>query len=119
MKRKRLKSGYTTGACAAAAARGAALMLRDRETFEEVEITLPGGEKACFRLRGQEISGDSASCFVIKDAGDDPDVTHGAEIHATVSLNPLSPPFAKGGMGGFAARNPPVSKPNTRRQMTF
>ena len=87
MKRKSLKHGYTTGACAAAAARGAAIMLRDRRIAEEAEITLPGGERVRFRLNGQEITDDAASCFVIKDAGDDPDVTNGAEIHAKVSLN--------------------------------
>jgi cobalt-precorrin-5B (C1)-methyltransferase len=86
MKKNRLKSGYTTGACAAAAAKGAALMLRDGALLDEVEITLPGGEKACFRLYGRDFGEKQASCHVIKDAGDDPDVTHGAEIHATVTL---------------------------------
>jgi cobalt-precorrin-5B (C1)-methyltransferase len=92
MIKKRLKSGYTTGACAAAAAKGAALMLRDGAQLEEVEITLPGGEKVRFSLNGQEITNNAASCFVIKDAGDDPDVTNGAEIHAKVSLERSSPP---------------------------
>ncbi len=88
----RLRSGYTTGACATAAARGAALMLRQQQIVGEVEITLPRGETAHFTLHGQRFSENEASCFVIKDAGDDPDITNGAEIHATVSfLTPLSP----------------------------
>jgi len=87
-----LRHGYTTGACAAAAAKGAALMLRDRRPVEETEIVLPGGERPRFRLHGQEFTDDSAACFVVKDAGDDPDVTNGAEVHARVSLTPPSPP---------------------------
>ncbi len=88
--RKNLKYGYTTGACAAAAAKGAAIMLRDRQFIGEVEITLPGGKKVRFHLQGQEITENGASCFVVKDAGDDPDVTNGAEIHATVTLKDMA-----------------------------
>lgn len=76
-----LRSGYTTGACAAAAAKGAALLLRDA-VAETVEITLPTGVTAEFKLHGQAVSAGVACCFVIKDAGDDPDVTHGIEMHA-------------------------------------
>ncbi|WP_302504058.1 cobalt-precorrin-5B (C(1))-methyltransferase CbiD [Geoalkalibacter halelectricus] len=83
-----LRSGFTTGACAAAAARGAALMLRAQQRVEQVDIRLPAGFTATFALHGQQVSPTTASCFVIKDAGDDPDVTHGAEIHAEVSLSP-------------------------------
>ena len=91
MKGKHLRSGYTTGACATAAAKGAALMLRDQRSVDNVEITLPRGETARFTLHGQRVSPDEASCFVVKDAGDDPDITNGAEIHATVSFLPASP----------------------------
>jgi len=79
-----LRSGFTTGACAAAAAKGAALMLVHQISVSEVTIELPGGDSATFRLSGQTISPEQASCFVVKDAGDDPDVTNGAEVHATV-----------------------------------
>ena len=97
MKNKILRHGYTTGACAAAATRGAVLMLRDQETVDEVEIILPRGEPTRFRLHGQTFTRDSASCFVVKDAGDDPDVTNGAEIHATVTFDSPTPPFMNGG----------------------
>ncbi len=80
-----LKSGFTTGACAAAAAKGAALMLIHQIAVSEVTIELPAGISATFRIYGQKFNIDAASCFVIKDAGDDPDVTNGCEIHATVS----------------------------------
>jgi cobalt-precorrin-5B (C1)-methyltransferase len=83
-----LRSGYTTGACAAAAAKGAALMLVNQISISEVSIELPGGDSATFALSGQIVSTDQASCFVIKDAGDDPDVTNGAEVHANVRSTP-------------------------------
>lgn len=86
MKRKDLRHGYTTGVCAAAAAKGAALMLRDQNLLREVEIILPRGETARFPLHGQSFTLNSAHCYVVKDAGDDPDVTHGAEIHAEAML---------------------------------
>ncbi len=84
MTKRLLRSGYTTGSCAAAAAKGAALLLRDG-TAAAVEICLPAGFSAKFSLHGQLLSGSSACCFVIKDAGDDPDVTHGVELHAELS----------------------------------
>lgn len=97
MGKRKLKSGYTTGACAAAAAKGAALMLQAQGAVDEVEIVLPRGDHARFPLHGQVFTPDSASCFVVKDAGDDPDVTNGAEIHATVMVHPPSPPEQNGG----------------------
>jgi cobalt-precorrin-5B (C1)-methyltransferase len=63
-------------------------MLVHQMTVREVSITLPGGEIATFNLHGQLFSADEASCHVIKDAGDDPDVTNGAEVHASVSRVP-------------------------------
>jgi cobalt-precorrin-5B (C1)-methyltransferase len=91
-----LRTGFTTGACAAAAAKGAALMLAHQITVREVTIELPAGISATFQLSGQTFSADTASCFVIKDAGDDPDVTNGAEVHATVSRQPGAPDCAAG-----------------------
>lgn len=88
-----LRAGYTTGTCAAAAARGAALMLRDQRRVDQVTLRLPSGTSATFSLEGQEFTPSCASCFVVKDAGDDPDITNGAELHALVTLPPSpSPP---------------------------
>ncbi len=84
----KLRSGYTTGACAAAAAKGAALMLAQQTYVSEISIVLPTGTSALFALHGQSFSKDKASCFVIKDAGDDPDITNGAELHARISVTP-------------------------------
>jgi len=80
--KRQLRSGFTTGACAAAAAKGAALLLRDGPPVDAVQIELPAGFRAEFRVQGQVLGDGRASCFVVKDAGDDPDVTHGVELHA-------------------------------------
>lgn len=86
MTAKPLRHGFTTGACAAAATLGAALMLRQQRLVETVEVALPAGFSASFSLQGQRFDAQSAVCFVVKDAGDDPDVTHGVEVHATLAL---------------------------------
>lgn len=86
-KKSTLKSGYTTGASAAAAARGAANMLSAQHLVDKSTIILPNGEIVTFDLHGQSFTQTSATCFVIKDAGDDPDITNGAEIHATAVLS--------------------------------
>ena len=84
--RRPLRHGYTTGACAAAAALGAARMLREQRWIESIELTLPGGVCATFALHGQRFAAAAAACCVVKDAGDDPDVTNGCEVWAEVSL---------------------------------
>lgn len=98
---KPLRHGYTTGACAAAATLGAALMLREQHSVETVELPLPAGFSASFTLQGQRFCRQSADCFVVKDAGDDPDVTHGVEVHATVALVKGDSPgvLIEGGVG--------------------
>lgn len=89
MDRQGLRSGYTTGACATAGAKGSALTIIGRRRREEVVITLPRGAPVRFVLHScQRYSDTSAECSVIKDAGDDPDVTHGAEIFTRVDLEP-------------------------------
>ncbi len=84
MAKRQLRSGFTTGACAAAASKGAALLLRDGGPIDRVQIDLPAGYAAEFKLQQPRLTGDLASCYVIKDAGDDPDITHGIELHAEV-----------------------------------
>lgn len=89
MDKQGLRSGYTTGSCATAGAKGAALAIVGGRTLEAVEITLPRGERVRFALRScVRHSETAAECSVIKDAGDDPDVTHGAEIFTRVDLEP-------------------------------
>ena len=80
-----LRRGWTTGACAAAAARAAYQALLTGEFPDPVTIRLPRGETPSFPLAQQVLENGAASAAVIKDAGDDPDVTHGALIVARVS----------------------------------
>jgi cobalt-precorrin-5B (C1)-methyltransferase len=79
-----LRRGWTTGACAAAASKAAYAALITGEFPDPVEITLPRGERPAFALATQREEGNAATAGIIKDAGDDPDVTHGALILATV-----------------------------------
>ena len=83
--KKPLRSGYTTGACAAAATMGAALLLRDGKPPAEVLLPMPAGDKVLFVIESCRCEGDTTIASIIKDAGDDPDVTHGVEIYARLS----------------------------------
>jgi cobalt-precorrin-5B (C1)-methyltransferase len=75
-----LRKGWTTGACAAAGALAAFRALETGAFPASVTIRLPGGQTPAFALSRQALGVDWAEAGVIKDAGDDPDVTHGAEI---------------------------------------
>ena len=79
-----LRRGWTTGACATAAAKAAYAALLTGAFPDPVEITLPRGERPSFALATTRRDGDSATAGIVKDAGDDPDVTHGALVLATV-----------------------------------
>lgn len=79
-----LRSGWTTGACATAAAKAAAMLLCGDDPVSSVTITLPRGQRPSFAVTDQERGEDWARAAVIKDAGDDPDVTHGAMLVVTL-----------------------------------
>ena len=85
---RRLRSGYTTGACAAAAAKAATQALLSGKVLETVEIPFPDSSRVTFELCrcviADQNNGQTALASVVKDAGDDPDVTNGAEIIVTV-----------------------------------
>ena len=81
---KPLRRGWTTGACATAAAKAAFAALRSGAFPDPVEILLPGGQRPAFALALTEIGEGYARAGVVKDAGDDPDVTHGALVIATL-----------------------------------
>ena len=81
-----LRRGWTTGTCAAAAAKAAFAALMTGEFPDPVEVTLPRGERPSFALALTRRDQATASAGIIKDAGDDPDVTHGALIVATVRV---------------------------------
>ncbi|MEM9012007.1 MAG: cobalt-precorrin-5B (C(1))-methyltransferase [Pseudomonadota bacterium] len=94
-----LRSGWTTGACAAAAAKSAAAALESGAFLDPVSITLPKGEQPAFPLALREQGEGWARAGVIKDAGDDPDVTHGALIVATLRPAPALQFAAGEGVG--------------------
>ena len=71
-----LKRGWTTGACATAALTAAYQALLTGEFPDPVTITLPKGQEPQFQLKQAQLNGGQATASVIKDAGDDPDVTH-------------------------------------------
>ncbi|MEO0388810.1 MAG: cobalt-precorrin-5B (C(1))-methyltransferase CbiD, partial [Pseudomonadota bacterium] len=90
-----LRKGWTTGACATAAAKAAFTALCTGAFPDPVTITLPRGGTAAFTLAREHLGEGEAIAAVVKDAGDDPDVTHGATVHAHVR---------RGGPGGIAFR---------------
>lgn len=81
---KRLRLGYTTGSCAAAAARAATFMLLTGCRMETVALDTPKGIRLELAVREISITPEEASCAIQKDSGDDPDVTDGTLIFATV-----------------------------------
>jgi cobalt-precorrin-5B (C1)-methyltransferase len=83
-----LRRGWTTGACAAAAARAAGQALLTGAFPDPVAIRLPRGEQPSFALALKELTPGAARAGIVKDAGDDPDVTHGALVIAEVRRGP-------------------------------
>ncbi len=81
-----LRSGYTTGSCATATSLAAARLLLGGPAPDAAEITLPKGRQVLMRLEFCRLIEGGAEAGTLKDAGDDPDVTHGALIYARVSL---------------------------------
>jgi cobalt-precorrin-5B (C1)-methyltransferase len=83
---KRLRSGFTTGSCSAAAAKAAAVAMTTGEAPESIEIGFPDGSRKSFAVHSCTFDRIKATASIIKDAGDDPDVTNKSEICATVEL---------------------------------
>jgi cobalt-precorrin-5B (C1)-methyltransferase len=88
MAKKRLREGFTTGSAAAAGAKAALLYLSGRKDLNQVAIPLPVGGRLTIPVGHIEELGGGARATVIKDAGDDPDVTHKAKIRSTVRFVP-------------------------------
>ncbi|MFD7070287.1 cobalt-precorrin-5B (C(1))-methyltransferase [Streptomyces sp. NPDC059913] len=88
LKHTGLRPGWTTGACATAAATAAYTALLTGDFPDPVTITLPKGQTPAFALAVEELTGERATAGVVKDAGDDPDVTHGALVRASVRRLP-------------------------------
>lgn len=88
LQRSGLRPGWTTGACATAAVTAAYTALLTGEFPDPVTVTLPKGQTPAFALAEERLADGRASAAVVKDAGDDPDVTHGALVRATVTALP-------------------------------
>jgi cobalt-precorrin-5B (C1)-methyltransferase len=97
--KKGLRTGYTTGACAAAAAKAAARCLVRDTVLTAIETTLPNRARVTFALARCERIDHRVTCSIIKDAGDDPDCTHGAELVAEVELRAVPGIEIRGGVG--------------------
>jgi cobalt-precorrin-5B (C1)-methyltransferase len=108
-----LRPGWTTGACAAAAAKAAAAALLTGEPRTWTEIALPSGRRVTFATeRCELLPSGKAVAVVVKDAGDDPDVTHGAHLTATVSwLPPGRGLELDGGLGVGVVTRPGLGLP--------
>jgi cobalt-precorrin-5B (C1)-methyltransferase len=85
-----LRTGYTTGTTATAATKGALYALITGRPVEQVTVSLPKGKTATIKIAWTRKEGGSVTCASIKDGGDDPDVTHGAEICSTVSFSDVA-----------------------------
>jgi len=79
-RKEKLRTGYTTGTSATAAAKASLLSLIHKRKISEIDVKLPKGSMIKIPIHYCEFDEDKARCSVIKDGGDDPDVTHGAEI---------------------------------------
>jgi cobalt-precorrin-5B (C1)-methyltransferase len=123
---KGMRTGYTTGSCAAAASKAAVTALLTGNPVDRVTIHLPIGRDADFTMNRCEWTdrtpgSEKVLCSVIKDGGDDPDATHGAEICATIWIGPATEEGVtiKGGVGVGTVTLPgtgiPVGEPAVTR----
>lgn len=87
--KKKLRKGFTTGSCSAAAAKAAAYMLLTGGTLDQISIETPAGIRYHAKIQDVRRSPGSVSCAVLKDGGDDPDVTTGLPVRAQVSAQEI------------------------------
>lgn len=84
--REKLRTGFTTGTAATAASKASLLAIINQKEVNSIEVSLPKQRKFLITISSCKFDSTSAKCSVIKDAGDDPDVTHGAEIIVDLQL---------------------------------
>ena len=96
---KSLRCGYTTGSCATAAAKAAAIMLETKQLIKFVEIDTPANIRLKLEVHNPVIEDEYASCSIVKDAGDDPDSTDGIAIYAKVNKRTDGKVTIDGGTG--------------------
>lgn len=110
-KNNRLRYGYTTGSCAAAAAQAAARMIFSGEAVEEVALETPKGILLHLLIEDIHMGEEETVCAVRKDGGDDPDVTHGILVYARVRKSPGQEITIDGGVGVGRVTKPGLSQP--------
>ena len=108
---RKLRCGYTTGTCAALAASGAARCLLLGDLDSTASLKTPKGLWVTVDLLDLQRNGDTASCAVVKDAGDDADVTDGLKIYASVRLQPAPGIVIEGGRGIGRVTKPGLDQP--------
>lgn len=110
---KWLRRGYTTGSCAAAAAKASAMMLLGGGRMESVWLLTPAGVGLTLPLSEIQVDGEGVSCGVVKDSGDDPDVTNGITIFARVERFDAPGPLVEiqGGEGIGLVTRPGLDQP--------
>lgn len=122
-KGKALRKGYTTGSCATAAAKVAALMVLRQEVIQQVSIVTPSGVTLNLNVEDPLICGQSATAAIRKDGGDDIDATHGMLIFARVAVNDSGIITLDGGEGvgrvtkvgvGLPIGDAAINKPRAR-----
>ena len=106
-----MRFGYTTGSCATAAAKAAAIGLFTGNIPDEVEIDTPIGTKLRLKIYHKQLSANEAACAVQKDAGDDPDVTNGCFVYARVERNNTPEIEIDGGEGVGRVTKPGLQVP--------
>lgn len=110
-KNNKLRYGYTTGSCAAAAAQAAARMLLTGEKVEEVALETPKGILIHLLIEDIRMNPDEVICAVRKDGGDDPDVTHGILVYARVKKSFGKEVSIDGGIGVGRVTRQGLSQP--------
>ena len=108
---KRLRMGYTTGSCAAAAAKAAAWMLLSGRRKETIRLMTPKGVELTLAVRDIRLSPDCVSCAIQKDSGDDPDVTRNTLIYAEVRKTEDAGIVIDGGQGVGRVTKPGLDQP--------
>lgn len=108
---KKLRLGYTTGSCAAGAAKAAAQMLLSGEEVPEVDLMTPKGILLHLEILDIRRESEAVSCAVKKDGGDDPDMTNGLLVYAKVSRCPGGEVVIDGGEGVGRVTRPGLEQP--------
>lgn len=111
------KSGFTTGSAAAAATKAAVWMLLTGKVKDEISLITPVGKEYCAKVYGCDIGDNYATCYCVKESGDDPDVTAGMKIYSTVTRlhvdnsEPVRNIIIRGGKGIGKVTRPGLDQP--------